>query len=111
MNVNFNGYGENVVTFEADSTVTKTGIPVKMSGDGKVAACAKNDVFCGICVGINGDYASVALEGYVTMGTDAKITTGYSKLAAGANGKVAANDSGREYLVIDSTDSTVGFIL
>lgn len=111
MNVNFNGYNENAATFEADSSVTKTGTPVKMSGDGKVAACVKNDVFCGVCAGINDGYALVVLDGYVTMNTDAKITSGYVKLAAAADGKVAANDNGREYLVIDSTDSTVGFIL
>ena len=30
MNVNFNGYGENVATFIADKTITEAGVPVKM---------------------------------------------------------------------------------
>ena len=34
MNVNFNGYGENIATFIADSGLTQTGVPVKMSDDG-----------------------------------------------------------------------------
>lgn len=111
MNVNFNGYGENVATFIADSSLTETGVPVKISADGTVAKCAKNDVFCGVCTGLRAGYATVQLSGYVTMKAGAKIAVGYKKLAAGENGAVAEYTSGREYLVLDSTATSVGFIL
>ena len=45
MNVNFNGYGENVATFIADNALTEAGVPVKISADGKVAKCASGDLF------------------------------------------------------------------
>ena len=61
MNVNFNGYGENVATFMADSTVTEAGIPVKVVSNGTVAKCESGDSFCGICVGVREGYAAVQL--------------------------------------------------
>ena len=39
MNVNFNGYGENVATFVADSSLTAAGVPVKITADGTVGKC------------------------------------------------------------------------
>ena len=65
MNVNFNGAGENVLTFIADSSVTEAGIPVKVSADGTVAKCGANEPFCGICVGVRNGYAAVQIAGYV----------------------------------------------
>ncbi len=111
MNVNFNGYNENTATFIADSSLTETGVPVKISADGTVAKCAKNDLFCGVCTGLRAGYATVQLTGYVTVKTAAKVAVGYKKLAAGENGAVAEYASGREYLVLDSTDTSAGFIL
>lgn len=111
MNINFNGYGENAATFIADSELEQTGVPVKISADGTVAKCASGDLFCGICIGVRDGYATVQLSGYAKVQTTAKLALGYTKLAAAANGKVAANDSGRELLVIDSTASEAGIIL
>lgn len=111
MMVNFNGFGENSATFEADSSLTAAGVPVKISGDGKVSACASGEAFCGICTHLRDGFATVQLAGYVTMPATEKITAGYGKIAAGANGTVSASDSGREYLVLDSTQTSVGFIL
>lgn len=111
MNVNFNGYGENVLTFIADSSITEAGVPVKMTEDGTVAKCGGNDVFCGVCVGVRDGYAAVQLAGYVKMPALVKIAVGYKKLAADQNGNVVTNTSGRELLVVDSTANEVGFIL
>ena len=36
MGISFKGYGENVVTFNADSALTETGVPVKMTADSTV---------------------------------------------------------------------------
>ncbi len=111
MNVNFNGYGENVLTFIADSGLTETGVPVKISDDGTVAKCDGNDNFCGICVGLRDGYAAVQLAGYVRVAAAARIEPGYKKLAAGSTGNVAVNTSGRELLVVDSTATEAGIIL
>ncbi len=111
MNVNFNGYGENVVTFIADSTLTEADVPVKVSADGTVAPCASGDLFCGICVGVRDGYAAVQLSGYATVKTSSKLATGYQTLAAAASGKVATNTSGRQLLVVNSTTTEAGIIL
>lgn len=111
MNVNFNGYGESVVTFIADDSITEAGVPVKMSAEGTVAKCDESDAFCGVCVGVRDGYAAVQLSGYVTMDAGAKIGVGYKNLVAEADGSVSEDTTGREYLVVDSTENTVGFIL
>lgn len=111
MNVNFKGYGENVLTFIADSSLNKSGVPVKISADGTVAKCSANDAFCGVCVGLRNGYAAVQLAGYVRLPAASKIAVGYKKLAATAAGGAAVNESGKEVLVTDSTATEVGFIL
>ncbi|MEE1104932.1 MAG: hypothetical protein UH083_03130, partial [Ruminococcus sp.] len=81
MNVNFNGYGENVLTFIADSSLTEPGGFVKMTADGTVGKCSAGDIFCGVCVGLRGGYAAVQMSGYVTMSAaSAKIPVGYIML-------------------------------
>lgn len=111
MNVNFNGYCENAVTFEADSNLNTAGVPVKMTDNGKVTACANGDVFCGVCLSVRDGYAVVQLGGYVTLPASSKIAVGYKKLATGENSTAVVSTSGREYLVVDSTADSVGFIL
>lgn len=110
MNVNFNGFGENVATFMADSKVV-AGAPVKMSTDGTVTISSATEPFCGVCIAVRDGYASVQLKGYVTMPAKSKIAVGYQKLTASVENTVAVNTSGREFLVLNSTDTEVGFIL
>lgn len=111
MNVNFNGAGENVLTFIADSSLTDTGVPVKISGDGTVAGCGEGDAFCGICVGIRDGYAAVQISGYAVFKAASKITAGYKKLAAADDGNIAVDENGRELLVVNSTANEAGVIL
>lgn len=111
MNVNFNGYGENVATFIADSSLTEPGVPVKIVADGTVGACSSGEKFCGICVAVRDGYAAVQLTGYVKVKTNVKLTLGYAKLTSGANGAVASNSAGIERLVIDSNETSAGILL
>ena len=111
MNVNFNGFNENAATFLAANTITAVGQPVKPSAEGAVTKCASGDAFCGIVTGLRGGYATVQLTGYAEFPASARISVGYQKLAVNAAGQVAANANGREYLVVDSTTTTVGIIL
>jgi hypothetical protein len=111
MNVNFNGFNENVLTFIADASLTKTGVPVKITGDGTVGACGGNEAFCGICVGLRDGYAAVQLSGYIRGKANVKIEPGYKRLASGSTGDIATNACGREYLVLYSTANEIGFIL
>lgn len=111
MDINFNGFNENVVTFEAESTLTKPGVLVKVVENGKVAPAKVNDKFCGVTVNVRNGYAAVALSGYVTLPAVEKCEVGYKNLSVDTNGKVLENLKGKEYLVVDSTEESIGFIL
>ena len=109
MNINFAGFGENVLTFECTNTVKK-GDLVKMFASGKVAKAEANDSFIGVCVAERDGYAAVQLDGYMEAAKSGTVNVGYNKLVA-ANSGVKAAESGIDRLVIYTDDSTVGFIL
>ncbi len=109
MEISFNGYRENVLTFEYAGAVA-AGDLVKMSASGKVAKCSANDAFIGVCLSAKGGYAAVQLDGYTEAKKNGTVNVGYNKLAAAATG-VKASESGVDRLVIYSDDTTVGFIL
>lgn len=109
MDINFNGFKENVLTFECESTVA-AGKLVKMSASGKVANAAADDTFIGVAVSVRGGYAAVQLDGYIEMPKSGTVNVGYNKLVAASSG-VKAAQSGIDRLVLYSDDTTVGFIL
>lgn len=112
MNINFSGYNENVVTFKVeDGTTMLMGTPVKMSADCTVAPCESGDNMIGVAVNVRNGYAAVQLSGYIEMPTESKIEVGYVSLVSAGDNKVKESADGRDYLVVTSTDSTVGFIL
>lgn len=111
MNVRFNGFGENVLTFETQGTVN-AGEPVMISSSGKVSAAS--GAFCGVCRAVRNGYAAVQLSGYVTVPYSAAPNVGYVKLASSGGSVAASEASGaREYLVadVDTVAGTVGIIL
>ena len=101
MKVAFNSIGEHLVTF-ASNGVNK-GEPVKVSAAGTVSPCSAGDVFDGAAVDVRGGYASVALDGFVTLpytGTAPGI--GHVTLAAdGSGGVKTAASGGRTVLAVD----------
>ena len=110
MNVDFKGFAENVATFEATSAV-KTGDLVKMSANFKVAPCAANDDFIGICVGVRDGYAAVQLSGYAEIPCTDTVTVGMALLVAGSASTAAAAETGRERLVVYAASTYIGVIL
>ncbi len=110
MNVSFNGFGENILTFEFQGDLS-VGDPVMIVSSGTVQKASGK--FCGICTGVRNGYASVQVSGYARASYTTAPAVGYSKISA-ENGKINADSSnGREYLVIDtdSSEKTFGFIL
>ncbi|MDD5795694.1 MAG: hypothetical protein PUD24_01985 [Oscillospiraceae bacterium] len=110
MDINFSGYGENALTFYGNGSLKK-GMLVKITSNGTVSACASGENFCGVCADVNGDYATVVMSGFVKVPAAKTITPGYQKIAASASDTVTTSTTGREYLVIESDASSVGFIL
>lgn len=112
MKTSYEGFRENIITIEADTTLTSVGVPVKLTTDGKAAPCAANDVFCGVCVNLRNGYASVAVAGYVKIPVSGTVNPGYQTLcAASATAVKTTTSDGRQCLVIDSNSSEIGLIL
>ncbi len=123
MDVSFIGYEESLITFKASGTI-KEGDLVKVSGNGEVAVCEADDVFCGIAVDIRNGYVSVQMKGYAEVSyVETAPDLGYEKLVAGSASAVEAvvestgssgtTTAGRTVLVVnkDTTNSKVGIIL
>ncbi|MCR4924728.1 MAG: hypothetical protein K5917_00405 [Clostridiales bacterium] len=114
MKVSFNGFNETNATFETATALDK-GALVKMSSNGKVAACTEDDKFIGVVIHSEDDVATVQLNGYIRVAYSGTApSVGYAKLLADTTGKkVSVDADGREYLVIDvdTTNSFVGIIL
>ena len=115
MKSSFEGIGQWAATFSCGSDVAE-GQVVKISENGKVAACSADEAFAGVvmAVGRDGAACSVALGGIVAAtysGSDPAL--GWTGLAADGTGGVKASEAGREYLVmeVDSTAKTVAFVL
>ncbi len=113
MELSFEGYGENAATFAAQSGVAP-GMPVKMTANGTVGACAAGDDFCGVALGVRCGYAAVQLCGYVRLPYDGTApAVGWQALSAAAGGKIQTASTGRKLLVVDADDAakTCGIVL
>lgn len=111
--MDFKGFGENVLTFKCDNTV-KAGSCVKIKSSGTVTAAVDSNDFMGVCLNVRNSCAAVQMNGYTEMKYSGSApNVGYSRLTSAGTGKVKADTSGREYLVIgvDTANTTVGFIL
>ena len=95
MKVSFEGVGEQVLSFNKASGVTK-GALVKMSANSTVKACDAGDRFMGVCIASGDAFAEVKTAGYVELGYSGTApTVGYATLAAdAAAGKVKAVTTG-----------------
>lgn len=110
MNIGFNGFCENTVTFEAESNVEK-GSLVKITDDNTVGACEGGDKVCGVCVNVRDGYAAVKLYGYAEIPVEGAVNVGYQTLSA-ANGSAMQFDAqGKEYLVLSADTDAIGVIL
>jgi hypothetical protein len=115
MSVSFNGYKNNVITFETDGCAL--GYPVDLGSSGKVTNATNGCDFIGICTAINGNYVSVQTDGYIEMKYSGTAPSyGLSGLVCAEGGKVNGADAtakAKTYLIVkvDKTNKIVGFIL
>ena len=99
-NVSFHGIGRESVTF-AGGLLTE-GHVVTMAGNGTVKACAKGDALIGVALCCRDDACSVQVDGFVTVSyTGTAPAVGFSTLSANGSGGIAADASGKTYLVVD----------
>lgn len=113
MSISVNGFNEKTLTFKAEKTV-KAGTPVKISKNDTVAACATGNAICGVAVNVDGGYAGVQLQGFVTLKyTGPAPSLGLSLLAADGTGGVKTADAGKKYIItnVNTEKTTVSFML
>lgn len=111
MNLSFNGFGENTLTFEADSTLTQAGVPVTLTSEGKAAKANVGDKICGFATNVRAGYVAVQLKGFVAVPKEGELTPGWQTVAATAEGKIAADENGTQVLVVSVDADTAGIIL
>ena len=100
MSVSIKGYKVNAVTLAAAKGLTK-GDLVKISENNTAAACASGNVPCGLCLGTDGDYACVQLEGYMKVKyTGTAPALGNAVIAADGNGGIKTASTGKSVLVV-----------
>ena len=113
MSISFNGYGENIITFNTGK-VTQ-GYPVAVSAEKTVSNSAANVDFIGIAYSTNESITAVKTDGYVELPyTSTPPTVGYSRLVSNGTGGVKVNENaGKSYkvLFVDAVNAVVGFML
>lgn len=109
MDINFNGFNEQVLTFMADDLVTE-GCLVSLSESGTVTKASDDDSFIGVCLNVKDNYAAVQVEGYVEIDLTGEVSVGDQILNATTSG-VKAAQTGKSYRVIYVGTDTVGFLL
>ncbi len=114
MAISFEAIGERMVTFAA-GTGLKEGKVCKVTANGTVGACGKDDSFIGVVSSVRGGAANVVMGGYVEVsyaGTTAPAL-GYAVLATDENGEVVPATTGRMCLVVsvDAASKKIGLFL
>lgn len=113
MNINFNGYNENVITMLCDNTLTDgdTGVVVAVKEDATAAKATASDSILGVAVAVRDGYCAVQTTGYAKISTESKIPCGLKTLAPNGKGGIAVNSSGRPLFVIESAEDFAGVLL
>ena len=114
MSVSFIGFDEKTLTFSTAADLAP-GTLVKLSGNGKVAACAADDAVFGVVISCRNRLACVQLGGYVLLPyTGTAPTVGLNKLCAGsATALEVDTTNGKEKYVlnVDAVSALCGVLL
>lgn len=124
MKVSFQGFQEQVLTFETDAADLAAGVPVKISANGKVAACGDGEYPAGVTVSApRGGLVAVQVGGYVRLKySGAAPALGGAAICGAAGGTIKSTTpvvketgalAGRTVLVVDqdTAGTTAGVIL
>lgn len=113
MNVRFEGYNENMLTFECGDDV-KVGSLVRISDNRTVSECVADEDFCGICRAVRDGYAAVQLSGYAEVAYSGSMNVGRVMLSASDGTAVKIDTTvgtSRLVLTVDTVNQTAGIIL
>ena len=112
MDISFEGYAENAVTFYADSDVLP-GDPVMIGEEATVYKAEAGADIIGVALAVKDGYATVKTSGTVTLPSSGLLMPGYTKLTVDSEGALDTGESGPDRLVIyvDSAAGTATVLL
>ena len=113
MAVSYESIGQKCVTMTFTGNLA-AGDPCTINTSGAAKPSVTGERICGVVAGTRGGFASVIVEGFVTLPyTGTAPACGYTKLSAAGGGKVQKDTSGTEYAVfaVDTAAGTVTFLL
>lgn len=105
MDISFEGYAAQAVTFYADESVA-AGDAVMLGDDMKVFKAEENNDIIGVALLVRDGYASVQTAGVVTLPASDFLSAGYTKLTVDSEGKLTSGETGPDRLVISVDGST-----
>lgn len=112
MKFSYEGIGTLCATFAAEGEIEKN-TPVKITGNGTVAACSDGNAFIGVVSACRAGVATVQLKGFVCLPyTGTAPTPGLQNLVASTSG--VKTGSGTDKVLITNVDTakmTVEFML
>lgn len=115
MKVSFNGFGEQVVTFEAvtdGDNPAEVGKIAVMNGNGRVCATSKaGEMPVGLILDVRGGYASVQVCGYMKLPCASSLNPGYQHVVTDVSGAMKFASTGRPCLITDVENGVCGIIL
>lgn len=99
MSISYDEIGALHVTVPAGTCVE--GKICKVGTDGKAAAAASGDKFCGVAKVVKNGLASVQLHGFATVSYSGNAPAmGITALSADGTGGVKSDSIGRSYLIV-----------
>ncbi len=111
--VSYNGYRENVLTF--DSNLSSVGFLAMLANDGVAVQCIDNSDFIGVAVSNDGNHAGIQTDGYVEIPyTGDPPLHGYCALVSDGKNNVKISTTSKHIvrvIKVDKDKKIVGILL
>ncbi len=110
MNISFEGFNERLLTFAAQESV-QAGDLVCIDADGTVKKAELGQAVVGLARSVRAGFAGVQVCGYASVTADAAVTTGWQTLVCDGENGIAADEGGRQLLVLWVQNGRAGVVL
>lgn len=110
MNISYEGSGQLVVTALV-SGEAEIGAAVQFTDNAAVTAAVSGAAPEGVIVSKRGDYAAVAVRGFISLPADSSVSVGLCKLVCDGNGGVTSAADGSAFLVVSIDNDMATFLL
>lgn len=110
MDISFNGYDANAVTFIRNGDI-KVGDPVTIREPFKAEKAMPADQVIGIAAAVNGNYVTVQTRGAAEFVCESGTEVGFAKLTVSDGGKISPyGEEGPDRLIVGVTETADGTV-